>query len=240
MNTPRRMALSVVLLFATCGVADATMPVIDVAAITKLLQQIMAWDEQLQGMRAQLEQLQQTKSALTGARGMDQVLRLSLADRNYLPGDWAGLASVAAGGGGVDATLTRIARVQREVNAILSDEAIARLPPSLESLLRSERDAIAAEQALTRQAYARSSDRFAALTTLIDEIRAAPDAKAIAELQSRIGAEQTMLTNEHVKLTALAQVSDAQRNARELARREAVIQSHGAFGSRFQAVPPVP
>jgi type IV secretion system protein VirB5 len=219
--------------------ANATMPVIDVAAITQLLQQIMAWDEQLQGMRAQLGQLRETTSALTGARGMEQLLRQTPAARNYLPTDWTGLASIA-GGAAVDPALARAARAQRDANAVLPAEALARLPPPLQSLLRGERDAVAASQAVSRAAYTHSSDRFAPLTTLIDQIRAAPDAKAIADLQSRIEAEQAMLTNESIKLVALAQVTDAERSARELARREVVLQSHGAFGARFQPAPPVP
>lgn len=239
-NVRRNLTAALLLLLASGGAANATMPVIDVAAITQLLQQIMAWDEQLQGMRAQLEQLHQTTSALTGPRGMEQLLRQSPAARNYLPADWAGLAGLAGGGSGVDAQLARAARMQREANAVLQTAELSRLSPQLQSLLRSERDAVAMSQATTRSAYARSSDRFGLLSTLIDQIRAAPDAKAIAELQSRIEAEQAMLANEHVKLTALAQATDAERDARELARREAVLQGHGAFGSRFQPAPPVP
>jgi type IV secretion system protein VirB5 len=233
-------AVCLVLFLATTGAANATMPVIDVAAITQLLQEIVAWDEQLQGMRAQLAQLQQTTSALTGARGMDQLLRQTPAARNYLPTDWAGLANLTGGGGGVDPFLARDARLQRDANAILPAAALGRLPPRLLSLLSGERDAVAVSQAATRAAYARSSERFGSLSTLIDQIRAAPDAKAIAELQSRIEAEQAMLANESIKLVALAQVMDAERGARELARREAALQSHGAFGARFQPVPPVP
>lgn len=233
-------AVCFVLLHAMSGVANAAMPVIDVAAIARLGQEVSAWDEQLQGMRLQLGQLQRTTSALTGSRGMDQLLRQTPAARNYLPADWAGLTAVTGGGGGVDPALARAARAQRDLNAILPAAALARLPPSLQSMLRGERDTIAATQAATRAAYAHSSERFASLSTLIDQIRATPDAKAIAELQSRIEAEQAMLANETAKLAALAQVTDAERGARDLMRRELALQSHGAFGSRFQPVPPVP
>jgi type IV secretion system protein VirB5 len=238
-KSSKQFVLCLVLMLATSGAANATMPVIDVAAITQLLQQIMAWDEQLQGMRAQLGQLRQTTSALTGGRGMEQLLRVTPAARNYLPNDWAGLANIAAAGAG-DPALARIARAQKAANAILPAAAVARLPQPLQSLLAGERDAVAAGQTVTRAAYSRSSERFASLTTLIDQIRAAPDAKAIADLQGRIEAEQAMLTNESIKLAALAQITDSERAARELARREVVLQSHGAFGARFQPVPPVP
>jgi len=235
-----RAAACLVLLLATSGIADATMPVIDVAAVTRLAQEIKAWDEQLEGMRLQLGQLQRTTSALTGPRGMEQLLRQTPAARNYLPIDWTGLASAVGSGLGIDPALAQAARAQRDSNVVLPAAAVNRLPPPLQSMLRGERDTIAALQAATRAAYAHSSDRFASLSTLIDEIRATPDAKAIAELQSRIEAEQAMLANESAKLAALAQIADAERDARDLMRREAALQSHGAFGSRFQPVPPVP
>jgi P-type DNA transfer protein VirB5 len=233
-------AVCLFLLIAATNGASAAMPVIDVAAVTRLAQEITAWDEQLQGMRLQLAQLQRTTSALTGSRGMDQLLQVPPAARNYLPIDWTGLAGVTAGGGGIDPVLTRAARTQRDLNAILPAAALAGLPPPLQLMLRNERDAVATTQVLTRAAYAHSSARFVSLSTLIDQIRNTPDAKAIAELQSRIEAEQAMLANEGVKLTALAQVADAERGARDLMRREVAVQSHGAFGSRFQPVPPVP
>jgi P-type DNA transfer protein VirB5 len=232
-------ALFAALLATTTGVADATVPVIDVAAITQLLQQIMAWDEQLQGMRAQLGQLRETTSALTGSRGMDQLMPIAPAVRNYLPTYWSGLANLV-GGGGADPALVRSARAQRDANAVLPAEDIARFSPPLQALLRTERDEVAASQTVSRAAYGRSSDRFASLTTLIEHIRAAPDAKAIAELQGRIAAEQAMLANESIKLNALSQAMAAERAARDLARRETVLQSHGAFNTRFQPVPPVP
>jgi type IV secretion system protein VirB5 len=240
MNRLRRAKTVSVLLLAAASVpAHATMPVIDVAAITQLIQEILAWDEQLQGMRQQLDQLQQTHAALTGSRGMGQLLQLSPAARNYLPSEWTGLSAVLSGAG-VDPAITRAARAQLGNNVVLSVADQSRLPQNLQALLQSEREAVAGAQALTRAAYGHSSDRFASLSTLIDQIRATQDAKAIAELQGRIGAEQAMVANEAVKLAALAQVTDAERAARELVRRETVVSSHGDFATRFQPTPPVP
>jgi type IV secretion system protein VirB5 len=232
-------AICLFLLLFTMG-ANAVVPVVDIAAVMRLAQEITDWDEQLQGMRLQLTQMQRTTSALTGSRGMDQLLRQTPAARNYLPADWAGLAGAAGGGGDIDPAIARAASTQRALNAVLPAAALDRLPPPLQSTLREERDAVAGVQAATRAAYARSSERFASLSTLIDQIRITPDAKAIAELQSRIEAEQAMLTNESVKLAALAQVTEAERAARNLVRRELILQGHGAFGSRFQPAPPAP
>lgn len=227
-------------LLVASGPTRAVIPVVDVAAIQSLIQQISAWNQQLRAMQLQLTQLQQTRSALTGQRGMERLLRQTPVDRNYLPRDWTVAAGIGAGAPPIYAGLAGSARAQMRANAVLSPAEFARLPGPVTDLLADERRGVAAGQTLTRAAYARSSDRFAALGALIDRIGTAADAKAIAELQGRIGAEQAMLTNEGLKLTALAQVADADRAARELARRETVARNHGTFGLRFEPTPPVP
>lgn len=234
-----RVSILIVLLM-TAIPASATMPVIDVAAIGQLIQQIMAWEQQLEGMRSQLDQLQQTKAALTGSRGMAQVLLTPLSARNYLPADAASLRSLASTTARAAPGLQGEIAARISANSILSREGLLSLPATLRSLLESDRRAVAESQVLSGAAYSHSSDRFAALSALIDRISTTPDAKAIAELQGRIEAEQAMLTNEGIKLAAMAQLAAADRDAREVARRESITQAHGRFESRFQPKPPVP
>ena len=61
-------------------------PVIDVAALMQLMQQMQYWIQQIQLMKNQVDQLQQAYAAVTGPRGMENLLAGSL--RNYLPLDW--------------------------------------------------------------------------------------------------------------------------------------------------------
>jgi type IV secretion system protein VirB5 len=220
--------------------AQAMIPVIDIGAITQLFMQVQSWTEQLRGMEQQLGQLQQSYSAITGLRGMDQLLRLSDTARNYLPTDWAALQASLSGTAASYPELTAAVRAQSSANAVLTAADVARFPPALQALLAADRQAVAGGQALNRIAYARSSDRFSSLATLIDKIGATPDAKAIEELQGRIQAEQAMLSNEGLKLSSLAQVTSSDASARELARREQVVANHGNFATRFQPHPPAP
>jgi type IV secretion system protein VirB5 len=220
--------------------AGAAMPVIDVAAIRQLATEVSDWQEQLQQMRLQLSQMQQTRAALTGARGMDAVLPVTLAARNYLPVSAADLAAVVQGGTGIDPAITALARAMADAGTVATAADIARLSPAQQETVSDEREGLAAAQALMRAAYVRSSDRFGLLATLIQQIRSAPDAKAIAELQGRIAAEQAMLANETIKLSALAHVVDADRAMRDHVRRETALHGHGTFAARFQPSPPVP
>jgi len=241
MNTRKSMmaaALSAVVFAATP--ANAMIPVIDIASLTQLIQQVASWEQQLQGMAQQLSQLRDTYSSMTGQRGMQALLPITPQLRNYLPTDWATIDALTRGGGGGYADLARTVRAQLAVNAVLSPAELARLPTDLQAVLLADRQAVAGGQALTRTAYGRSSTRFADLQTLIDHIAAAPDAKAIAELQGRIAGEQTMVANEALKLVALAQVAGADAAARSLARQEQALANHGSFDARFQPTPPAP
>lgn len=236
MNTKQGFAIGLAL-FGIYGMADAAMPVIDIAAVRSLAQQVSAWHEQLSAMQMQLAQLQQTRAALTGRRGMERLLPVPLTARNYLPEDWPRLASAARGS---RAGLGSDVNAQVDANAILSSAELRRLPPQIVAQLEQHRRSIALEQAVAQAAYARSSGRFSELGSLLNGIATAVDEKAIADLHGRIGVEQAMLDNEQIKLAALSQIAVADRNAREQQLREAVTANHGSFATRFQPTMPVP
>jgi type IV secretion system protein VirB5 len=241
MMTPRKLiAAAVASALIACSPADATIPVIDVAAIQQMIQEMLAWQQQLNAMQSQLNQLRQTHTALTGNRGLGSLLHQTAADRNYLPSAWRDVDSVGRGISARYAQLHDRVRALVRNNARITDDELSHLPAGARQAILAARDAAATGEALTRAAYERSSDRFSSLGQLIDRINSTGDVKAIAELQGRIAAEQAMLENEAVKLQSYSYATDASRASAEVARREAVIQGHGVFATRFQPTPPAP
>jgi type IV secretion system protein VirB5 len=241
MMTPSKMfAATLACTLTVAAPAEASIPVIDVAAVQQLIQDTLSWQQQLRAMQSQLAQLQQTRTALTGSRGMERLLQQTIADRNYLPAEWRSLDALAHGAAANYPDLAARARELAKANARLTDEDLARLPAVARTRLVDERGNAATGQALAQAAYERSSGRFASLGQLIDRIGTTGDVKAIAELQGRIAAEQTMLENEAVKLQSFAYAAEAERASAEVARREAVVQGHGRFAARFQPTPPAP
>jgi type IV secretion system protein VirB5 len=83
-----------------------------------------------------------------------------------------------------------------------------------------------------------SSQRFAALQSLIDAISVATDPKAVGELQARIAAEQAMVANEQIKLAALNAWAESQAMRAQWRRQEQAIAAHGTFATRFTPVAP--
>jgi type IV secretion system protein VirB5 len=215
-------------------VAQAAYPVIDVAAIKHLVEQLGYWKDQLDAMDKELDQLRETHSALTGPRGMEHLLALTDEQRNYVPGSWAEVGAMLEGDSARYAALAGEVAALTETRAVLTDEALAGLTEGeREGVLEARRQA-AGLAVMTRQAYAQAGRRFGELASLVSAIGTAGDAKAMADLQGRIAAEQAMLANEQAKLSALYQAAEADRWLREAQLRERAVAGHGQFASRLR------
>jgi len=205
--------------------ANAGIPVIDFAAIGNLMQQVAAWGQQLQGMQKQYDelkqskdQLQQTYNAMTGSRGMEQLLPTSNAARNYLPTSYDELMTTINGSSANYTGLADKVQSIMKANSILSNTQMDALTPQMRQEVEQGRQASAMLSGMTQTAYQNTSQRFSALQQLISRIGSAQDPKAMQDLQARIQAEQAMLTNEQTKLQSLYQVAQSE----ELARRQRV------------------
>lgn len=213
--------------------AAAQMAVVDVRAIAQLVQQIRTMQQQLTTAREQLTEARNELQALTGPRGMERLLGNTV--RNYLPPDWTEvsrvLGSTSAAYGALSVSLENLTAA----NAVLTPAELAALPRTPREALEEARRDAALLQVLSRESFAATSARFAALQTLIAAIAQSPDPKAILDLQARIAAEQAMLANEQTKLDTLERAQLAERTARELRLRERAIRDIG----RLRALPPM-
>jgi P-type DNA transfer protein VirB5 len=227
---------SLVVLIATLGLALAIptpakaqgIPVIDIASLTQLIQQISYWENQLQQMQAHLDQLKQTYGALTGPRGMQSLLPLTVQARNYLPTNWSDVSALTNGGSGGYGALSSLVATNVQALSVLPASSLTALPPAQRQLLTDGRNSAALLQGLSQTAYASTSARFQQLQGLIQAVGSASDMKAISDLQGRIQAEQSMLANDHGKLTALYQAAQADRWAQEQRGRELSIVQLGS------------
>jgi type IV secretion system protein VirB5 len=218
--------------------AQAQMAVIDAAAVAKLLQQITYWKQQITAMATELNQLKQTHASLTGPRGMQALLPLADAQRNYLPKDWAEIADVLRGQSVQYGALANSVSALVNSRAVLTGADLGQMTPQERASVEEARRQAAGRAVLTREAFAQASARFASLAQLVQAIGGAVDAKAILDLQGRIDAEQAMLENEQAKLTLLSQVADADRLLQEQQLRELAIAGHGDFRTRLHPLLP--
>ena len=218
--------------------AQAQMAVIDVAAVAKLLQQINFWKQQITAMANELNQLKQTHASLTGPRGMQALLPLVDAQRNYLPKDWAEVAKVLQGQSAQYGALANSVNALVDSRAVLTAADLGQMTLQERTSVEQARRQAAGRAVMTREAFAQASARFASLAQLVQAIGGAADAKAILDLQGRIDAEQAMLENEQAKLTLLTQAAEADRLLQEQQLRELAIAGHGDFKTRLHPLLP--
>jgi len=232
----RFLVVCLLVSMAVTPAARAQWAVIDVPAIAQLVQEVQTMQQQLATARNQLQSAQQAVQAMTGDRGMQ--LLLGSITRNYLPANWTQVANVMQGRtpGGYSALSAEV-RSAMAANAVLSPQRLALLSPQDQQQIVAARQASAMQQALSHEALANASARFASIQNLIAAISMAGDQKAILDLQARISAELGMLQNEQTKMQVLYQATQAQESANRQQARERAIQDQGRFETRFQPVP---
>jgi type IV secretion system protein VirB5 len=216
--------------FVTLGAirpAHAQFAVIDIASIVQLVQEVQQLEQQVATARSQLSQAQAEYAAITGNRGMQNLL--SGTNRNYLPTDWSQLQQVMSGSSGSYPALAGQVTTLVNSNAVLSPAQVATLSPTEQAQLVAARQNPALLQATARTALSNSSDRFAALQQLISAIGSAADEKASLDLNARIAAEHAMLQNESTKVQVLSQVAQSQEWSRAQRAREQAIADQGSL-----------
>ena len=207
--------------------AHAQFAVIDVASITQLIKEYQTLEQELATAKSQLSQAQSEYAAITGSRGMQNLLSGTV--RNYLPGSWAQLSAVMSGSSGSFPALAGDVTALVSANAVLTPAQVARLSPSEQSELAAARQSAALLAATSHAALTNSSDRFASLQQLIGALGGASDQKAALDLTARITAEQGMLQNESTKLQVLYQVAQSQEWARAQRIRERAVADQGSL-----------
>lgn len=207
--------------------AHAQFAVIDVASLAQLVQELQQLEQQVATAKSQLSQAQSEYAAITGNRGMQNLL--SGTNRNYLPTDWTQLAQVMTGASPTYPALAASASSLVNSNAVLTPAQVATLSPAEQTQLTAARQNPALLAATSRAALENSSGRFASLQQLISTIGTASDEKASLDLTARIAAEQAMLQNESTKLQILYQVAQAQEWTRTQQAREQAIADQGSL-----------
>jgi len=231
MNRIRQVSLALLSLICAALMQPCTaqIPVTDLGAIAQLIAQVLNMENQLVTMRNQLVQAESTLQSMTGSRGMEQLLGGQ--NRNYLPTDWNSLAGVMGNSStsysGLAANLQSIV----SGNSVLSATQLNQLAPNERTALSDARISVATSGAVSRSALADTSSRFADLQQLINTIGSTTDQKAILELQARINAEQTMISNEQSKLQALYKTTEADEELRKQRVRERAIADVGSFST---------
>lgn len=179
--------------------SQAQIPVTDAASLAQQIQQVAAWQQQLQGMYQQYQQQLKQFQALTGARGFGDVLSNPLLQR-YLPLNMKQMYDGVATG-----NMSSVASAARQQAMIF--DCLTVKDPVQQTLCNRQLNAPYAVKDMFTKAYEGANDVFKAIEGLREQISFTQDPKGIAELQARIQTEQANAQ------TALAKVQMAAKLA---------------------------
>jgi hypothetical protein len=186
-------------------------------------------------MVRQYNQLVSTYNSITGARGMQLLLPLSVAERNYLPANYAQLQGVMNGTSSTYAPLAVQVQSNVQTNAVLTPAQVLTLSPQAQAYLNNSRRSAATLAMLSQQTQSNASSNFQTQQGFISALGSTSDTKASADLAGRIQSEQLMAQTNQIKTEALYQTIQAQQLQNAQTARELAVASLGTMAS----TPPV-
>ena len=218
-----RAALCTSMLFGA-NAAHAGIPVIDVAGLVQAVQEVMQSIQQITNQIRQIEQLQAQVEAITGARNLGAILN-NPALQNYIPADATNvLGNVQTNGyGGLTATARTLRDAQMTYNCLnLAGGARTQCQSSLAMPYQ--------QKALMQDAMDAARGRIAQIQSLMGQIDATPDQKAVSEIQARITAENAMLQHQMTQINLARGMAEAEARIAESKAREAQMQQASRTG----------
>lgn len=160
----------------------------DIPAMINQAQTMAQWGKQYQQMIEQITHMKNQYAAMTGSRGLGQILN-NPSLRTYLPDGWATIYDQVRSG--------QLRGISSKAASIYSAE---QFDPSATGGRKRQLDVLAANKAITMQAYDATVARVNNINELMKQADATGDMKATSDLQNRMTAESAMIQNEQVRL----------------------------------------
>jgi type IV secretion system protein VirB5 len=170
----------------------------DIPAAIHQAQTMAQWAKQYEQMTGQINQMKSQYDSITGNRGLGQILN-NPALRSYLPDQWAGVYDQVRNG--------KLSGISGRATSIYNAEGF---DPNAAGGRKRELETLAANKAMTMQAYDATLARVNNINSLMQQADATQDTKAAADLQNRMAAENAMIQNEQIRLGLLAQLQQAE------------------------------
>ncbi len=216
---------AVLALACTVSLARAAgIPVIDVANLLQTIQQVINDITKIQNQVQQITQLQDQLASINGMRSLGNVFNNPLL-RNYVPAEAYTFVNAVNIGG--YSGLTGTARALRDAGMVyncmdLAGDARIRCQAVLAQPYQ--------HKGLLQDAMASASGRLSQIQSLMNQINATTDQKAVQEIQARIGAENALLSHEATQIQMLQGMADSEERIARSRDRERQYEMLGRTG----------
>jgi len=184
------------------------------------------WQAQYNQMMQQLEQAKRHYEALTGTRGLGQIINDSSL-REYLPNDWQKVyddirAQGYAGLKGRGAQIYQENKIFDSCTHLKSDDH--------RKVCEAQAVKSAQDKGFLLEAYDTINKRMKQIDQLMGQINTTQDPKSIAELQARINIEQANIQNEQTRLELYQMISTSEDRILAQRQREMEARTWSARG----------
>ena len=230
-----------VLIVGFTGTAHAQMAVFDSANYAKLLQETQTALTQLQQLEKQVQQgeslISNGQQILTSLNQVSNVNSLAPvlqqpALRSFLPDANTYVAATSSGGSLTTlGVIGQAAQVIRTANQIFTAPAGSALGAQLTVSGNQAALSLATGQAVVQA----GATRLTGLQQLQTSIDAAPNARAVAEIEARLVAEQAMIANDQMRIQGLVMTQGAQAQMQIQQKAEQAAAASQARLSLYQA-----
>jgi type IV secretion system protein VirB5 len=231
MTLRARLLAGLAVLSLSASVAHAQMAVYDATSYAKLIQQAQTALSQLHQAETQVQQGEQLLQSLNQGSNVGALAQglEAPALRQLLPGVPALMAAAQGDVAGLGAIGTQAAAI-RSANRIYTPPAGDPLAADLEaSGMRAARDL-----ALGQAVATGGQQRLTGLQSLQQSIDAAPNARAVLDLQARALTEQAMTANDQMRLQGLAMTQAAEDRLQAQRDRERTAAARDARMALFR------
>ena len=224
MHTRLKVAAAVLIAFGTGNARAQGIPVIDVANLMQTIMQVLNDVTEISNQVQQINQLQSQLNSINGVRNLGNVFN-NPALRNYVPADaYTYLNAINTSGySGLNATAKSLRDAGMVYNCIdLAGGARTNCQAALAQPYQ--------QKGLLQDAMKSAAGRLSQINSLMDQINATTDQKAVQEIQARIGAENALLAHEASQVQMLQGMADSEERIARSRERERQYQMLGRTG----------
>lgn len=234
MNKRLRVAAAACLVAGTLGTGNARaqgIPVIDIANLIQTILQVLNDVTKIENQVQQITRLQDQLNSINGMRNLGNVFNNPTL-KNYVPAEaYTYLNAVNTSGySGLNGT----AKALRDAGMVYNCMDLA-------GAARTDCQAALAQpyqqKGLLQDAMKSAAGRLSQIQSLMGQINATSDQKAVQEIQARIGAENALLAHEVSQVQMLQGMADSEERIARSRERERQYQMLGRIGKVSDYLP---
>ncbi len=205
---------ALVIAFCAGPVRAQGIPVIDAANLIQTIQQVINDITKIENQVQQITQLQNQLSSINGVRNLGNVFNSPLL-QNYVPADTYAYVNAVDSSG--YSGLTATAKALRDVGMIYN---CLDLPGAARTACQAGLAQPYQQKGLLQDAMRKAAGRLSQIQSLMSQINATTDQKAVQEVQARIGAENALLAHEMSQVQMLQGMADSEERIARSRERE--------------------